>query len=579
MKLGGVLCVTFACILSFSPAVRARGVNGGMECAVCTVLLGLTEQLAEIHNETLVEASMRICNMLPYPLKLYCSKSVNALEEFLDQKFPVEITPDVMCYALGICYTEPERGFCHLFPKPKIGLPTAIKHVKKFLSEAKLSSLKYIPLHTTNKIPEFNICDIPGIKGICHLIARSFNLVAPALDVDQDWFSNFPWARGSFWRGRDCRDWDSKTYPGRLPIGNDVSGDSNCNGISGVNTEGEIMPLEDVLCKGTEPRGLIYIGDSVGAHFHCPEAWMDPKQLSSETLQNITQWIFNEGDWPQLGFATGYMNISGSPLIQGPTDSIYLRLRARNRCNHRDYQNLSRNGASTKTVLKHASGSLARNKTTDYPAFVIYGLFGNDVCNNYADTEHNMTTPKMMKENVMNVLERLNSTLPSGSNVLLIGLVDGSFIYPAMYNRLHPIGRFRQNVKYKNMYKWFTCMEIGPCLGWMTPNATLRKITSRRSFELSGVLKKIAEDQSFSALKIHYLDNPLAQVMQEWEKKGRQVWELIDPVDSLHPSQIAQSLITDVLWRNIEQKFPYILGDVNPHNAKIEELFGDQGGH
>lgn len=579
MKRYGLLCVSFMYMVSFSPIVSARGVNGGMECAVCTVVFGLTEQLAEIHNETLVAASMRICNMLPYPLKLYCSKSVNALEEILDQEFPVPLTPDVLCYALGVCYTDPGIGFCHLFPKPKIGLSTSVKLVKEFLGRAKLSSLKNLPLHSTEKNPGFNICQVPGIKGICHLISRSFNLVAPALDVDQDWFSSFPWARGSFWRGRDCRDWDGKSYPGRKPMDADVAFDSNCNGIWGVETQGKVMAQEDALCKGTDVRGLIYIGDSVGAHFHCPEAWMDPKQLSSDTLQNITQWIFNEGDWPQLGFATGYMNVSNSLLIKGFTDSIYLRMRTRNRCNHRDYQNLSRNGASTKTVLKHASGSLARNNETDRPALVIYGLFGNDVCNNFGNTEHHMTTPKMMRENVMNVLERLNATLPLGSHVLLIGLVDGSFIYPIMANRLHPIGKLRSDVRYKNVYKWFTCMEIGPCLGWMTPNATLRKITSRKSFELSGVLKNIANKENFPFFKIHYLDNPLAQVMQEWEAKGKQVWQLLDPVDSLHPSQIAQPLIADVLWRNIEKEFPYILGNVNPHNQRIIQLFGDQGGH
>lgn len=43
--------------------------------------------------------------------------------------------------------------------------------------------------------------------------------------------------------------------------------------------------------------------------------------------------------------------------------------------------------------------------------------------------------------------------------------------------------------------------------------------------------------------------------------------------------QLAQPLITEVLWKNIMQKFPYIVGDENPNNDKIQELFGDQGGH
>ena len=48
-----------------------------------------------------------------------------------------------------------------------------------------------------------------------------------------------------------------------------------------------------------------------------------------------------EADWPQLGFATGFRNSSMPRLVTGNTDSLYLRLRARNRCNHRDYHNLA----------------------------------------------------------------------------------------------------------------------------------------------------------------------------------------------------------------------------------------------
>jgi hypothetical protein len=66
------------------------------------------------------------------------------------------------------------------------------------------------------------------------------------------------------------------------------------------------------------------MGDSVGAHFHFPELWMDPLQVAQidpETIpqvffNNVTQWILNEGDWPQLGFATGFQNNTQPSLIQ-----------------------------------------------------------------------------------------------------------------------------------------------------------------------------------------------------------------------------------------------------------------------
>jgi len=57
------------------------------------------------------------------------------------------------------------------------------------------------------------------------------------------------------------------------------------------------------------------------------------------------------------------------------------------------------------------------------------------------------------------------------------------------------------------------------------------------------------------------------------------VHELIEPVDSMHPTQAAQPLIAAELWKQMETKFPHVLGPVNPKNSIIRELFGDQGGH
>jgi hypothetical protein len=44
------------------------------------------------------------------------------------------------------------------------------------------------------------------------------------------------------------------------------------------------MPWEDVLCKDFDPRGIIYIGDSVGAHFHFPESWINPLLISEVSV-------------------------------------------------------------------------------------------------------------------------------------------------------------------------------------------------------------------------------------------------------------------------------------------------------
>ncbi len=114
----------------------------------------------------------------------------------------------------------------------------------------------------------------------------------------------------------------------------------------------------------------------------------------------------------------------------------------------------------------------------------------------------------------------------------------------------------------------------------MTSNSTLRKITSNHAKKLSLVLKTIAaEETMFTRFDLHYVPNPLQQVMDEWVAEGNELFELIEPVDSLHPTQLAQSLIAKALWEYIERKMPFVLGPVNANNDKIDELFRDQGGH
>ena len=66
---------------------------------------------------------------------------------------------------------------------------------------------------------------------------------------------------------------------------------------------------------------------------------------------------------------------------------------------------------------------------------------------------------------------------------------------------------------------------------------------------------------------------------QEWQQKGHQVYELIEPVDGFHPNLVAESLVAKTLWRILESKIPHVLGKANPHNKIIRLLFGDQGGY
>ncbi len=56
-------------------------------------------------------------------------------------------------------------------------------------------------------------------------------------------------------------------------------------------------------------------------------------------------------------------------LNTGPANSVYKRLMQRNRCIHRDQQNISVNGARTGATM-NVNKTLSRNQTTDSPLLV-----------------------------------------------------------------------------------------------------------------------------------------------------------------------------------------------------------------
>ena len=203
---------------------------------------------------------------------------------------------------------------------------------------------------------------------------------------------------------------------------------------------------------------------------------------------------------------------------------------------------------------------------------------GNDVCTGAEDPSE-MTSEELFYNNTLTALNFFETNLAPGSHVLLVGLIDAGFLWDTMANRYHPLGVYRKNLKYKDMYKWFNCLEIGPCAGWMNSNATLRAITSKHARKLNTILQNLAEKQKFDKFDIYYLENPFRAVLDKWVKDGGEIHELIEPVDSLHPTQAAQSLIAQHIWTYLETNLPHVLGPVNPHNHLIDSLFGQQGGH
>ena len=76
-----------------------------------------------------------------------------------------------------------------------------------------------------------------------------------------------------------------------------------------------------------------------------------------------------------------------------------------------------------------------------------------------------------------------------------------------------------------------------------------------------------------------YYDFPLELIWEKWQQQGGQFYELIEPIDGFHPSQIANYLMPEVLWPILLKSHPNFLGKENPNNSLIEKLFGDQGGY
>jgi len=470
------------------------------------------------------------------------------------------LRPDDVCQEIGVC----TDATCRLFPKSKSEVGSAkldhhwkrvTKKVHKLSAKAQLDPWKWI-----------------------ESLFNSLIQHRPLYDDDGDKFSVWKTLRGSYWRGKDCDDTASDIYPGRNVSNYPAFTDHNCNGIYGRDAQGR--SYEDLFCKGTNQFGTIVIGDSAAAHFHIPVGYFDPRLMTENTFNHIlSPFIEDEFDWPMKNWACGYLTSNFSGDIPGLTDSIYLRMRQRNLCNHRDYQTLAVNGARSGSVMGgNITESISRLKKTDQPALVFFALIGNDVCSGH-HTFADMTTPEEFENNVLDALHYLDSgVLPSGSNVVFIGLANGSLLYQYLHKREYPLS---PEVTYVDVYDYLNCLHSSPCWVWMNSNQTVRDIGTERAANLSKVYDKIIKKYSgvFKNFNMTYLDFPINQVDKMWHDMGGQFYQLIEPLDGFHPNQNFQALQARAIWEQLEAKHPEMLSRVNPNNIQIEKIFGEQGGY
>ena len=546
------------------------GASGGGTCAACTILTGLVEQLTEIYNITVSESLSRFCSFLPHGFQEACMVLVEEYGAEVIALLEKKETPDVVCLAIEFCKTE-TKEVCHLFPLPphlgREGLRVSVSRATRLAASVRGGRERRF------RLPD--LCNITVVKPICDVIERFANDHLPIDDLDKDFFSDVQTLRGDDWRGKDCNDADKDIYPGRHTTG-DAFVDTNCNGIFGTDPSSG-KTYESLWCNGTGQMGTILLGDSAGAHFHIPPAWFTSRDLSVEVFKDLFFILQNEIDWPMMSSGTGFTNSTWID-ISGPVDSSYLRLRGINRCNHRDYQNIGVNGARSSSMADGIVHGFGRHGTKDNPAFVVYALIGNDVCNGHHDMTH-MTTPEEFYANSLKTFRYVDEHVAPGSVLTAFGLVDGRVLYNSLHNRIHPIGSLHKDVTYAMLYDYLNCLELSPCFGWMNSNATWRNLTTERAFQLNAALKELIAKETFTNLRVHYIDSPIALVFERWEASGGEPWQLIEPVDGFHPNQQTNFLLTGVTWELMRNNTPWMIPPTNPNNAKIEAKFGDQGGY
>lgn len=281
----------------------------------------------------------QLCHFLPLELETICIEWIQTFGEEIIELIEKEENPDQVCLHLSFC----DNPSCSLFGS------ASSQFIGKYKNK---SNQKETPwdwiMERLNQVTKNHL---------------------PFIDFDNDKYSTISTLRGANWRGRDCDDGKSEIHPGAKY--GDPSVDYNCNGIYGFVPNSKTS-YEDLFCKNSQPIGVAILGGSACSHFEIDPKWIQAKYVNESTYQNLLPAIENELDWPHRSWSTGYE--ASTQAI--PVDSVYLHLRERNLCNHRDFQNIGVNGASSNNIVSNVK-TLARNSTADQPMLVIYNPLVN----------------------------------------------------------------------------------------------------------------------------------------------------------------------------------------------------------
>jgi len=210
--------------------------------------------------------------------------------------------PDIICHSLKVCEDTPGQPKCRLYPSN-----STVSVLERALS------LRQRHPSITLQLSKSKLCDFPGIVEICKIIKNVFNNHLPAVDLDHDKFGTEEALRGGSWRGKDCDDVSEKVHPGGHAVEGDATIDHNCNGIVGLDSATG-LPWEDEFCNDTKRMGIAVFGDSISAHFHLPEEWLDARNFSEAAFEHLLFILDNEIDWPETSATTGHVNFTWSNI-------------------------------------------------------------------------------------------------------------------------------------------------------------------------------------------------------------------------------------------------------------------------
>lgn len=151
--------------------------------------------------------------------------------------------------------------------------------------------------------------------------------------------------------------------------------------------------------------------------------------MGKGAFKDLLPRVANELDLPQESTYTAHTKTSYE------SHSIYKKLRKWNICNNNDFQNLGVNGGDSGNSWGNIK-ALHRDTTNDHPVLFFLELVGNDVC---SSSPHHFTSVEQFRVNILKLLNWLDTALPKGSHVVILGIADGDILADTLLGHMHPL--------------------------------------------------------------------------------------------------------------------------------------------